>query len=595
MTGLNLETFLRILQADLWVWVSLAIVVSVLGMMAWASLGSRRVLRKCLVVSVLAHLGAIAFGGHTTWGIRAFGPAGLEAVRHPDRIHQIRVLPKVEGASSNAGEDTASTSKDGVRSGRRPLAAWDRPGRPLLAQAPARARPPATSADPVRREEQPMAPVVPDAAAPAIETPEAAPPEKRSEPDETAQNDPAPAPDNPANLVELPKVEPLPRGDAIPDLVGPLRTTDRRRVSDAPTQPRTSAPSEPFRPEVAAAPTSLEKAESRPPPQPDLAGPLAAADPNPLGPELAVGVARSASAAPVPSLAMPGAGIRLRPSAGGFDLEAARSGRPQADSGSQLIARATPSGVLGGALSPRPALAPRALPEVPEVYRPRLDPNRSQRAQRAGASVASEEAVERALVWLARHQDADGRWNAATERDANGNPLADASDFTVHCPPGDICAGECYYWEADTALTGLALLSYLGAGYTHRDNKAHAATVARGLDYLLSVQKPNGDLRGRSQAIGMYCHSMATLALCEAYALTGDERLKMPIERAVRFLVRAKATDGLGWRYLPGEPIGDTSILGWVILVLKSARERHRGQRHDSGRAEDLAAQGRRR
>ena len=71
----------------------------------------------------------------------------------------------------------------------------------------------------------------------------------------------------------------------------------------------------------------------------------------------------------------------------------------------------------------------------------------------------------------------------------------------------------------------------------------------------------------------MYCHAMATLALCEAYALTGDDRLRDPVERAVAFLVRARARDGMAWRYAPGAPAGDTSILGWVVMGLKSAKE----------------------
>jgi hypothetical protein len=66
---------------------------------------------------------------------------------------------------------------------------------------------------------------------------------------------------------------------------------------------------------------------------------------------------------------------------------------------------------------------------------------------------------------------------------------------------------------------------------------------------------------------------MATLALCEGYALTGDPRLRDGATRAVAFLVRARARDGLAWRYAPGAPVGDTSILGWVVLVLKSAKE----------------------
>lgn len=62
--------------------------------------------------------------------------------------------------------------------------------------------------------------------------------------------------------------------------------------------------------------------------------------------------------------------------------------------------------------------------------------------------------------------------------------------------------------------------------------------------------------------------------LCEAYALTSDVRLKPSVQRAVDFLVRARTTDGLAWRYAPRDAnSGDTSILGWAIMVLKSARE----------------------
>ena len=128
------------------------------------------------------------------------------------------------------------------------------------------------------------------------------------------------------------------------------------------------------------------------------------------------------------------------------------------------------------------------------------------------------------------------------------------------------------YWEADTGLTGLALLTYLGAGYTHKDGK-FAITVGNGLDFLLAQQKPDGDLRGSSKAVGMYCHAMATLAMCEAYALSLDDRLRDPAERAVSFLVRSRARDGQSWRYEPSAREGDTSILGWVVMALKSARE----------------------
>ncbi len=99
------------------------------------------------------------------------------------------------------------------------------------------------------------------------------------------------------------------------------------------------------------------------------------------------------------------------------------------------------------------------------------------------------------------------------------------------------------YWEADTALTGLALLTFLGAGYTHIEGR-YAETVEKGLNFLIEQQKPDGDLRGQSRVVGMYCHAMATLALCEDYALTGDERLRGPAERALAFSVAAAPETG---------------------------------------------------
>ena len=75
-------------------------------------------------------------------------------------------------------------------------------------------------------------------------------------------------------------------------------------------------------------------------------------------------------------------------------------------------------------------------------------------------------------------------------------PSRETTTSRCTAPPGETCFGECAYWEADTALTGLALLTYLGAGYTHTDGR-YSEVVGKGLDFLLAQQKPDGDLRGR--------------------------------------------------------------------------------------------------
>jgi hypothetical protein len=80
------------------------------------------------------------------------------------------------------------------------------------------------------------------------------------------------------------------------------------------------------------------------------------------------------------------------------------------------------------------------------------------------------------------------------------------------------------------------------------------------------VTAQGGDLQEGT----MYAQGIATVALCEAYAMTRDESLRTPAQAAVDFICRAQHDQG-GWRYYPGQP-GDTTVYGWQIMALKSAR-----------------------
>jgi hypothetical protein len=68
----------------------------------------------------------------------------------------------------------------------------------------------------------------------------------------------------------------------------------------------------------------------------------------------------------------------------------------------------------------------------------------------------------------------------------------------------------------------------------------------------------------------MYAHAISTIVLCEGYALTSDRDLYDPAERAVSFIVGAQHRRG-GWRYAPNQP-GDTSVIGWQLMALRSAK-----------------------
>jgi hypothetical protein len=163
-----------------------------------------------------------------------------------------------------------------------------------------------------------------------------------------------------------------------------------------------------------------------------------------------------------------------------------------------------------------------------------------------GGSEQTEKAVAGGLRWLARFQEADGRWSASNRR----------ANRRIRPRSG-----------IDSALTGLGLLSFLGQGHTHQKAGPYRANVKKAIDWLLKIQKVDGDLRWRGR---MYSHAIATIALCEAYALSGDPELEGPCRSAVKFIVKAMAPRLWGWRYVPRQR-GDTSVVGWCVMALKSA------------------------
>lgn len=205
--------------------------------------------------------------------------------------------------------------------------------------------------------------------------------------------------------------------------------------------------------------------------------------------------------------------------------------------------------------------SPRRLGDgapMPSVYRLRSSQNRVAAAKQRGGDELTEAAVEAALVWLAANQSQDGRW------DASAHGAGVETQVLGHDRQG---AGT----DADTGITGLALLSFLGAGHTHLEGK-YRKSVKRGLEFLLRSQAQDGNLCGDASLFAMmYCHGMGTLALSEAFAMTGEPRLKPYVERAVQYSIRAQHPTSGGWRYQPGDQ-GDMSQFGWQVMALRSAR-----------------------
>ena len=173
---------------------------------------------------------------------------------------------------------------------------------------------------------------------------------------------------------------------------------------------------------------------------------------------------------------------------------------------------------------------------------------RAERVRIGGGTPDSEAAVERGLRWIMAQQRDDGGFSFRRLRGTSRNPGTESST---------------------TAATAMAMLPYLGAGYTHTEGP-YQDVVRRGMYYLLrsARQTPHGaDLQNGT----MYAQGLAAIALCEAYAMTGDPGLRAVAEQSVRFILYAQDLKGGGWRYQPGEP-GDTTVVGWQLMALKSAQ-----------------------
>jgi len=195
---------------------------------------------------------------------------------------------------------------------------------------------------------------------------------------------------------------------------------------------------------------------------------------------------------------------------------------------------------------------------------------------RAGGSTeGTEQAVLEGWRWLLRHQNEDGSWGADT--------LLDHCSVKAQCVASNLDFTPSY----NAGLTGIALLTFLGAGYTHESKQNIVDTamgkryfvgecMGRGIKWITNELGPNGSFD--NFAGSMYNEAICTLAMAEAYGLTQNRALREPAQRMVNYLVSAQKSNPTGsgrwgWRYTPGgDSIADMSVTGWVVMALKSAQ-----------------------
>ncbi len=160
-----------------------------------------------------------------------------------------------------------------------------------------------------------------------------------------------------------------------------------------------------------------------------------------------------------------------------------------------------------------------------------------------------------ALEWLSEHQNSDGSWNFAHQM-------------------AQRCGGRCDHpgrqGQAVVASTALGLLPFLGAGETHRQGR-YKRNVDMALHFLgRAMHQLGGNGSMWEQGGRMYGHGLASIALCEAYGMTRDSALEQAAQKSIDFIVNCQDPVGGGWRYFPQRD-GDTSVVGWQLMALKSA------------------------
>lgn len=167
-----------------------------------------------------------------------------------------------------------------------------------------------------------------------------------------------------------------------------------------------------------------------------------------------------------------------------------------------------------------------------------------------GGTALTQQAVLAGLEWLARNQKPDGSWSLS-------GPYSHGGRTDNH-----------------QVATAMALLAFQGDGNTTEYGE-YKDIVDRGWYYLLRQQDDEGSFfREGSNHHRFYTQGLATIAICELYAMTSDPALKRsyrdPAVKAIDCCIKGQSPLG-GWRYWPAKE-SDLSVTGWILMALQSAR-----------------------
>lgn len=163
---------------------------------------------------------------------------------------------------------------------------------------------------------------------------------------------------------------------------------------------------------------------------------------------------------------------------------------------------------------------------------------------------AVDASIARALEFLAAQQNPSGAWSTDT-------------------------------WGESTAITSLAVMSFLAAGHVPGEGP-YGERINSGVRWVIAQQQANGMLVDQRRSHGpMYSHGICTLMLAEvAGMMDGADApvVRRALERSVYLILESQAIvkndrhQG-GWRYQTNSRDSDLSVTGWQVLALRAAKD----------------------
>lgn len=152
-------------------------------------------------------------------------------------------------------------------------------------------------------------------------------------------------------------------------------------------------------------------------------------------------------------------------------------------------------------------------------------------------------AIEKGLAWLATRQTPEGAFGSGS------------AGYASH--------------SGVSALCGVAFL----AGGNTPDRGKYGENVRKLVEWYITKSSQESGLLAADASHGvMYSHGFATLFLGEVYGMTGDERVKEKLRKAVRLIQKTQNKEG-GWRYMPVPYDADISVTICEVMGLRSARD----------------------